>query len=208
MTPHIKVKELIVTAFLRLGEFASIRVRKADGSEAEVGMDAVRRLASSESTMPAGVGITDGVGAVHETGVQKIGGTIITRILLDLTGLNSSGTLNDVIGEMNGGAAYLGQITEAMNGTIIAGTVRCLEVPTGGDPDVDFWAANEDTGEFSTLITSLTGEAQLINTGDWTLEEDTMIALPADGQYLYATAGATDNAKYTAGKFLITLYGI
>ncbi len=154
-----------------------------------------------------GVGISGGTGTVFKSSVLSLGGIITTQIILDLTGLDSSGTAGDIIGLSTGGAAHLGDITAARNGTIFGGTIRCLEVPTGGDPDVDFWSANEATGAFDAAITGLTGEAQLINTGDWTLEEDTLTALPTDGQYLYAVTGATDDATYTAGKFLITLYG-
>lgn len=158
-------------------------------------------------TTEAGAGLLAGTGTVYKSSVSKVGGIITTRILLDLTGLDSSGTAGDIIGDLAGGAAHLGQITAAQNGTIFAGTIRCLEVPTGGDPDVDFWAADEAAGAFDAAISGLTGEAQLINTGDWTLEADTLTAFPTDGQYLYATTGATDDATYTAGKFLIELLG-
>lgn len=163
-------------------------------------------IGSLAGKMAPGPGITAGTGTVYKTSVTRTGEIIKTEILLDLTGLDSSGTAGDIIGDAAGGAAHLGQITKERNGTIFAGTIRCLEVPTGGDPDVDFYAATEATGVFDGAVSSL-AETQLINTGDWTLEEDTLTSLPADGQYLYAAAGATDDATYTAGKFLITLYG-
>lgn len=154
-----------------------------------------------------GAGVV-GDAEAYATSVIRSGGIITTQILIDLTGLDSSGTAGDIIGDLAGGAAHIGQITAARNGTIIGGTVRCLEIPTGGDPDVDLWAANEATGAFDAAISGLTGEAQLVDTGDWTLEEDTLTAFPTADQYLYLTTGATDDATYTAGKFLITLYGI
>ncbi len=154
-----------------------------------------------------GAGVV-GDAETYATGIQEVGGIVITRILIDLTGLDSSGTAGDIIGDLAGGAAHIGQITTAKNGTLVGGTMQCLEVPTAGDPDVDIWAANEATGIFDDAIAGLTGEAQLINTGDWTLETDTMTSLPAADQYLYLTTGATDDATYTAGKFLITLYGV
>lgn len=178
-----------------------------------LGLDPLGRLlcpagfVTGENDVEAGAGLLAGTGTVYRSSVIRTGNIIKTEILIDLTGCDSSGSAGDIIGDLAGGAAHLGQITTARNGTILGGTIRCLEVPTGGDPDVDFWAADEATGAFDAAISGLTGEAQLINTGDWTLEEDTLIAFPADGQYLYATAGATDDATYTAGKFLITLYG-
>jgi hypothetical protein len=179
-----------------------------------LGLDRFGRLVcpagfvSGDDDVSPGAGITAGTGTVYSSSVIKTGNVIKTEILLDLTGLDSSGTAGDIIGDNAGGAAHLGQITAARNGTIFAGTIRCLEVPTGGDPDVDFWASSEGDGAFDDLITGLDDDVQLINTGDWTLEEDTLTAFPAADDYLYATAGATDDNTYTAGKFLITLYGI
>ena len=155
----------------------------------------------------AGVGITSGTGTVYQSSVTEVGGIIITRILLDVTGLDSSGTADDIIGKSTGGAAHLGRITTAQNGTIFGGRITCLEVPLTGDPDIDFYAADEATGVFDDAVGATLTETKLINTGDWTLETDTLTALPAANQYLYAVAGATDDATYTAGQFLIELYG-
>jgi hypothetical protein len=165
------------------------------------------QLDGNTLAVEGGAGVV-GDAETYATGVTKVGGLFITRILIDLTGLDSSGTGGDIIGDLAGGPAHLGQITAARNGTIVGGRITCLEVPTGGDPDVDFWAADEATGAFDDAVSGLTGEAQLVNTGDWTLETDTMTAFPAANQHLYAVAGATDDATYTAGKFLIELYGV
>jgi hypothetical protein len=156
----------------------------------------------------AGVGATGGAGGVFRTSVVKSGSLITTQIFIDLTGLNGGASAGDIIGVNGAGAAHLGQITAALNGTIIAGTVTCLEVPTTSDPDVDLWAANEATGIEDDAISGLTGEAQLTNGGDHTLARTICLtAFPTANQYLYLTGGDTTAGTYDAGKFLITLYG-
>jgi len=170
-----------------------------------VNVEAVSLSASEGNT--AGVGIT-GTAAVFETSVQRVGGIVKTSMLIDLTGLNSGGSAGDIIGADGAGVAHLGQITAALNGTIIAGKITCFETPAGGDPDIDLWYANEATGVEDTAITALTGEIQTINHGDWTAEDvDYLTAFPAANKYLYLTTGAATDAAYTAGILLIELWG-
>lgn len=165
--------------------------------------------ASSNLGVEAGVGITGGVGTTYATSVVREGGLIRTTIFIDLAGLNGGNAANDIIGTDGAGVAHLGQITDAVNGAIIAGKVTCLEVPTTSDPDVDLWSANEATGVEDTLITALTGEVQLTNGGDHTLARTiALIAFPVSGQYLYLTGGDTTAGTYDAGKFVIELIGI
>lgn len=159
----------------------------------------------------AGTGITAGTGTVYKSAVTQRGGLIVSQIFIDLTGLNSMATDGDIIG-VNGTAnpCHLGQITAARNGTIIAGTMTCLEVPAGGDPNVDLYAADEATGVEDGAIGSLT-ETQLLDAaGDWTIAlTKALTAFPGADQYLYLTQGdvtGTD-ATYTAGKFMIELTG-
>lgn len=156
----------------------------------------------------AGVGITGGTGTVYKQGIQRFGNIIKTTILVDLTGLNGGGTAGDIIGTNGAGAAHLGQITTAQNGTIFGGLVTCLEVPTTSDPDVDLWSANEATGVEDTAISALTGEIQLTNGGDHTLARQiALLAVPTNGQYLYLAGGDATAGTYDAGQFLIELYG-
>lgn len=156
----------------------------------------------------AGAGMTGGAGGVFKTSVLKRGGIIETQYLIDLTGLNGGGTAGDIIGVNGAGAAHMGQITAALNGTILAGTMVCLETPAGSNVDVDLWAAIENTGVEDVAISTLTGEIQLINHGNWAAGEfDDLTDWPTANLYLYLTSGAATDATFTAGKFLITLYG-
>ena len=56
-------------------------------------------------------GITTGTGTIYRSSVQRVGGIITTRILIDLTGLRSTGS-GDIIG-VNGTSlvCHIGQIT-------------------------------------------------------------------------------------------------
>jgi hypothetical protein len=156
----------------------------------------------------AGPGIV-GTAAAYAASVVKEGDLIKTTILIDIAGLNGGGTAGDIIGLNGSGAAYIGQITAARNGTIIAGRVTCLEVPTTSDPDVDLWAADEATGVEDTAISALTNETQLTNNGDHTLARVTaFIAMPAANQYLYLTGGDATAGTYGAGIFLIEMWGL
>jgi len=162
--------------------------------------------------MEAATGITGGTGTVYRSGVSENGGIITTTIMIDLTGLSSSTTDLDVIGQGTD-AAHIGQITEARNGTILGGTMTCLETPVGGVTDIDLYAAPEGTGAFDSASTALT-EAIILTSGAAWAETTSSIGavsitgIPAAGDYLYLMGGAAGTAAaYTAGILLITLYG-
>jgi hypothetical protein len=150
------------------------------------------------NTMPveAGTGITGGTGTIYRSSVQRVGGIITTRILIDLIGVN--GTSN---------VCHLGQITAARNGTILTGSMECFEAPSGGDPDINVHSATEGTGVEDGAISSLT-ETLLVNAGDATLGSKVYFtAVPAADEFLYLTLGDTTDADYTAGKLFIELMG-
>lgn len=135
-------------------------------------------------------------------------GTIITEIKVDLTGLDSSGTENDVIGLSTGGAAYLGRYVVATCGVLYRVEMSCLEVPLSGDADVILVGGSAADEAFDDTVANTVAVCD--GTGDWTLGETIVNNAPAGlvaNYYLYLTQGATDDATYTAGQFLIRLYG-
>ena len=155
----------------------------------------------------AGTGITTGSGTIYRSSVQRVGGIITTRILIDLTGLRSTGGA-DIIG-VNGTAlvCHIGQITAARNGTILTGSVECFEAPAGGDPDINVHSATEGTGVEDGAIGDLT-ETLLVNAGDATTGSKVYFTgVPAADEFLYLTTGAATDADYTAGKLFIELMG-
>ncbi len=155
----------------------------------------------------AGTGITTGSGTIYRSAVQRMGGIITTRILIDLTGLRSTGS-GDIIG-VNGTAlvCHIGQITAAQNGTILTGSMECFEAPAGGDPDINIHSATESTGVEDGAISGLS-ETLLVNSGDATLGSKVFFsAVPAADEFLYLTTGAATDADYTAGKLFIEMMG-
>lgn len=155
-----------------------------------------------------GAGISGGTGTVFKSSVIRIGDIIKTSILIDLTGLSSSTTDLDIIGQGTD-PAYLGQITAAKNGTILTGRMTCLEVPVGGVADIDLYSATEATGVFDGAVGDLAETAIITAGGNWTLAAVKAFgAIPAANKYLYLTGGAGGTADvYTAGKFLIEIEG-
>jgi len=155
----------------------------------------------------AGTGITGGTGTIYRSSVIREGGIIKTSILVDLTGLRSTGS-GDIIG-VNGTSdvCHIGQITAARNGTILASRMTCFEAPSGGDPDINVHSATESTGVEDGAIADLT-ETLLVNAGDATTGSVvTFTGVPAADSFLYLTTGAATDADYTAGKLLIELFG-
>lgn len=163
----------------------------------------------SSPVMPteAGAGITDGTGTIYKSGVTRSGGVIVTSILMDLTGLSSATSDLDIIG-IGTSAAHIGQITAAVNGTILGGRMTCLELPASLT-DIDLYAADEGTGKFEDGIAALAETALVTKGGAWAAGAvNYMTGLPAADQYLYLTNGAADTADpFTAGRFLIELFG-
>lgn len=177
-------------------------------------VDANALVFAALANQVAGVPVTGGgagfagTGTVNKQAVEKVGDLIRTSILVDLTGLNSGGTAGDIIGADGAGVAYFARLSP-VNGTITAIRMTCLETPAGGDTDIDIYSATEGTGVEDTAISALT-EVQLINGGAQTAGTVTAAAnMPAaNTDYLYFVGQGTANATYTAGKFLIELFGV
>jgi len=150
------------------------------------------------------------------TSVDRVGGVIETTVLVDLArGAGSGGTAEDVIGTdntVNAGGAYIADLSDAVNGVLFAVKFSCVEVPTGGDPDIDLIFSATGTDVHDAAVTSGT---KLINNGDLTLGESATTAAGATViaggtnalNYVYLTSGAATDAAYTAGKIIITFYG-
>jgi len=154
-----------------------------------------------------GSGIAD---TAINTFINKVGGDIVTTILIDLHGGLASGGADDIIGTDGGTAnAYIAELTSAVNGIPYKLEFICLEVPTGGDPDINLVCSATGTDAENAAVTSGT---VLFNNGDLTLglhnEADGGATLAAlTKKYLYLTTGAATQAAYTAGKLVIKIHG-
>jgi len=148
--------------------------------------------------------------------VSKINGEIVTTILVDIQGLLVSGTAKDIIGEDGVAAAYLTQITTAVNGIIFKAEMACLEVPAGSNTtaDIDLVSNSASLAEDVEYDSSGTAVALIAAGGAYTAG---MIRVTNPGtdlsncidDYLYLAngSGANSGGTYTAGKFMIKLTG-
>lgn len=148
-----------------------------------------------------------GTGVAPSTTRWTENGTIITETKIDLTGLASVATANDVIGLAAGTpAAYIGKNDVAKNGIIYKAELICLETPTGGDNDVNVVANSSATLK----VGDAGGTAYGVDGGDGVAGQvvaDLVQGLTAN-HYFYLTAGAGDVADtYTAGQYIFRTYG-
>lgn len=162
-------------------------------------------LATNVLTRGAGVDTAES----YATGIRTQGSLIITTIVVDISTLIGSATDLDIIGESAAASCHWGQITVAKSGTLIGGRVQCLEVPAGGTADIDFYSATVSTGTQDVDVTTLTETALVTSGGAWTSGASKgMTALPPANDYLYIVNGAASGGTFSAGKFLIELYGV
>ena len=162
----------------------------------------VSATANTNATAGAGISAT----GVYATSLEKVGSIIKTTIMIDLTGITSSGTTNDIIGVDNSSPAYFAALTAANNGTLFSARLLTLETPATGDTDIDIYQADEATGVYSTAIGSLTASS-LLNSGGVAAGDIDIITLPTVDKYLYFVQAGTTTGTYTAGKFLLEVYG-
>lgn len=164
----------------------------------------------SEFTAPTasaehGAGVI-GTGVAPATTRWTENGTIITETKIDLTGLTSKDTANDVIGLSGGGVAYIGRNVVANNGVIYKAELICLETPVDGDDDVNVVVNSSATLEYDD------GGGTTYGVNGGAASAGQVVANLVQGltanHYFYLTAGAGDTADtYTAGQFIFRTYG-
>ena len=152
--------------------------------------------------------------------VGNINGTIVTKIIVDITGLADSGTVKDVIGETGGtAAAYMTRITTAVNGFVYAADIACIEVPatgTAAEFDIDLVTSSNSLAQSAEYDSGTTEVALIPATAVWTAGAFRRSAdgldcsnISTNSHYIYLAngSGAAGGGSYTGGKFIINLYG-
>lgn len=200
--------EITIGRRLRVGDQATFEMA---GTELAATFDEINAAAdqSAQNAMSGSTVIAATV-ETYESSVITQGGIIKTEILIDITGAKSTTTDLDIIGDT--GACHFGQITAAVNGAIQFGQMTCLEVPATGADDIDVYMASVATGAYDADVSGLTNAASLITKGGaWAAggaATPFTSAVTAD-YYLYLACGEAGTVgTYTAGKFLIELWGI
>jgi len=149
-----------------------------------------------------------GTGVAPVVARREEDGVIITTLKIDLTGLASAATANDVIGGSAGvtDIAIIGRNILADNGVIFKVEFSCIETPVGGDDDVNVVSNVSAILE----VGDAGGTAYLANSGDLVAGQTIQNLVPAitADHYFYLTAGTGDTAaEYTAGQYILTTYG-
>lgn len=162
---------------------------------------------SAQEGMVVGAGFA-GSGTIYESSVVKHGAIFKTEIIIDITDcvLLSGDTM--IMGQTSG-VANIGQNLTLLSGTLLGGRMTCLETPAGAADDIDLYSAVEGDALAGVVITDSTETALLTKAAAWAAGDITiMTALPAANEYLYLTAGEDDDGTYTAGRFLIEIWGV
>ena len=174
---------------------------------------AVEKLGQKQ-TKTAGIAMTGSLGNCTE---MRNGSEIITEIEIDLApaaGAAHSFSADKAIGVSSSGgthaAATIVEIDQSVHGAVTDMELICLEVPTAGDPDIDLY-----THSSAVLAGGNAGAGtKRIDHGDWSYvgqaKATTATGLGAAATaepFVYLATGATTNADYTGGKYILRLYG-
>ena len=141
--------------------------------------------------------------------VGTINGEVLTTIFLDIAdlGLSSGTTANDAIGiATSSDPAYFTRITTAVNGIVYAGELICVEAPAGGEDSIGVFANSSGT----IAPDASASEHAICAASNQTLGKRTAFTITSAGNqddYLYLVQGDTTDAAYTAGKFIVRLFG-
>jgi len=161
--------------------------------------------------------------------VSRRGTEVVTEICVDLGSSKGAaikpGTADLVLGlsasaagVQDGGAAYLAQLTPAVNGYIVGAEMVCTELPNANCRDLNLALGTAATEQMSS---SVTGKIDIIDpAADWSLgayvasgsfkHEGASLDSGTENYYVYLTNGAsTDGIKrtLTQGKYTIRLIG-
>ena len=133
-------------------------------------------------------------------------GVIITKILIDVTGLASVATGADAIG-LTAGAAYFGKNVVADNGIIFKCEWACLETAATGDNEVDVIINTSNT----IIKGGALGADIMSDSGDLLIGQSVINLIPTmpANYYYYMASGATGDVAgtYSAGQFVFTTWG-
>jgi hypothetical protein len=145
--------------------------------------------------------------------IGQIQGEYVMTLHVDITNAESKADILDVIGTGTSSSVYIGKCSTTYVGYVYKAEMMCIEVPAGGDLDVDLYSNTADLAT-DDAVTSSGTSVELINAGgNWAVgmrKISTAGLTMTDGlhdHYLYLTTGGGTAGTYTAGKFVIKLYG-
>ncbi len=137
---------------------------------------------------------------------HTVDGVIITQVLIDLTGLYDGGTANDAIGLATAAYCFIGRNVVATNGIIFKATLSCIELPAGGDTDINVVRNTSGTiaGDAAAGTDYVSG-----NSGDLVAGQtiQNLVPVVTANHYYYMAIGASTGATYTGGQLIFTTWG-
>tara|TARA_Y100000356_G_scaffold130351_1_gene132521 strand:- start:121 stop:846 length:726 start_codon:yes stop_codon:yes gene_type:complete len=167
-----------------------------------------------EDPAATGRGAGAATGSAFSVRTTNLNGETITTILVDLEGMKSKNDDNDIIGIAGTDSASLMRWETARHGVCYKIEMACIEAPTGGTEDIDLLSNSSPSATYDTDGSGFT--ALLTAGGDWSLGKrlgtdgsNGVQTQLANNDYLYLAAGdANTDGVYTAGKYIIKLYGV
>jgi hypothetical protein len=168
-----------------------------------------------KNTTQAGAGIKDSIGA--ETQLRS-GAEIITEFQIDLGNATAPASSSvatgggdpegaKVIGINGASNSAITIMQNSQNGVIGLVEMICVEAPTGGEDNIGLYYGSNVSGSGAALdtdaVTLVSSSAQTLGLITADIEPDNDL----DGQYLYLASTGSTSDLYTAGKFVIRLYG-
>jgi len=172
------------------------------------------------ATTATGISVTGATGTAEGGGIDasdavsiqvgEINGEIITTIFVDIGigSIQSSSTNTGAIGNGTDAAAYITQVTTAINGIVYKAELICVEVPAVASGalnlDIDLSANASSIASGS----AVSGTPVCESAGSATLGRliKNTAAITPD-HYLYLAQSGTNAGVYNAGQFIIKLYG-
>lgn len=133
-------------------------------------------------------------------------GVIITQVKIDLTGLYDGGTANDAIGLATAAYCFIGRNVVATNGVIFKAELSCIEVPAGGDVDINVVrnASGTIAGDAAAGTAYVSGNSGDLAAGN-TIQN--LVPVVTANEYYYLAIGDTTGATYTGGQLIFTTWG-
>ena len=161
----------------------------------------------------AGAGFSASSYDTNHGTIGQIQGEVITTIFIDIAagdgglGLSSGTHANDAIGIADSSnPAYFTRITTLKNGIVYGGELICVEAPVGGEDSIGVFANSSG----SIAPDADASEHAICAASNQTLGKRTAFSITTHGNqddYLYLIQGDTTDAAYTAGKFIVRLFG-
>jgi hypothetical protein len=178
-------------------------------------------IMNAGTTTAPGAGFNGGEDTVVSR-IQEINGVTITTFEINIDDqVSTAGTGLRIMGDSAGAAAaHFARLDSGVNGLIYKATMVCMESPAGGEPDLDVYAESavraegaSISGNYARIITARSDHVVTkFSEENAPFYDNGTGATPGLHEYyLYlvnGTGGTMDGGTYSAGKFLLQLYGI